>query len=411
MNPLQFFARLSDRTDEPVSKWMVCEGAATSEACAMSPREFFGRGAALALQSFTRGGRYKPDADILFYGVRDGAGGHCEYDVGEPVVIELSDRARAHNKFRLVCDPLYRRNRHLYPSGCISISGNDAEDNNSYDVWDVSRYCEPTHATDETHANDNLLVQLPPGKYVVEVEGITYHENAIDANLRLRITRAVGETASIPAKASKPSRGNTSTAMFADIYTFDVPLTSCGPSNIVLLDLDVAKERVWKPQPGRIQLPESASDSQLAIDLELEQPPAAKRQRIALPSADHATSGRRTIGSQLPQTVPKGELSVNQQPALGGSPGNQPQRHSASATELYDSGWGNMPHLPQVFYDQDSSNGRSEASSPSSAVAKQAKQVGRPDTDSDSEVDSTLPGEAPASGLNSLIFSFRSELE
>lgn len=264
---------------------MVCEGAATSEACALSPREFFRRGAALAVQSYTKSGVYKTNAEVLFYGARQaptyswGSGspgqlGHFEYDLGSPVEIELG--GYAHNKVRLVCDPLYQRNCHRYPRGCISIQSDDAAaNNNCYDIWDVSRRFEQTHAN-----GTPFSMRIPPGRYLIEVEGIEYYENGVDATLYLRLTRQ-SVVAPAPTRARKNLRTRT-VSTGPEVYTFNVPLTSCGPSNLVLLDLDQVRKRLWKPQQARTPLPQSVPEPESAD----EGFPAAKRQRVTVPPAE-----------------------------------------------------------------------------------------------------------------------------
>lgn len=264
---------------------MVCEGAAASEACALSPREFFRRGAAIAVQSYTKSGVYKTNAEVLFYGARQaseyswGANSasqlkQFEYDLGSPVEINLG--GYTHNKVRLVCDPLYHRNCHRYPRDYISIRSDDAAvNNNCYDIWDVSRRFEQTHANGTTFS-----MRIPPGRYLIEVESIEYFENSVDATLHLRLTRQ-SATGPAPARARKNLRART-VSTGQEIYTFDVPLTSCGSSNLILLDLDQVRKRLWKPRQARTPVPQSVPEQESAD----EDFPAAKRPRIAVPPAD-----------------------------------------------------------------------------------------------------------------------------
>ncbi|CAN8105222.1 unnamed protein product [Discula destructiva] len=320
---------------------MVCEGAATSEACAMSSQEFFRRGAALAIQSYPREGKYNTNADILFYGTRtipdflmDGEQLEItDFDVGSPVEIEFS--SYAHSRFRLVCDPLYQRNCQRYTPGCISILSDDAsENNNCYDVWDMSRYSEAKHAIG-MHANGApFSIRIPPGRYLVEVEDMVYHENGTDATLRLYMTRKAGTGST----ASRHLRARNAAAS-QQAYTFDVPLTSCGPSNLVLLDLDLVKKRLWKPRPGRTQPAQlSLLDPELLLDDETPTPaspppPPAKRQRTAMsPRAEtsaelYAVDWASAVAAPQPQAREQGSSrggrvspSVAKQEGNTGSP-------------------------------------------------------------------------------------------
>lgn len=249
------------------SKWMVCEGAATAEASAISPRGFFRRGAALAVQSYKKNSDYKMNADVLFCGA-PGQPGQAEYDRGRAVEIELGGPARS--KARLVCDPLYEQHRHRYPPNCISIHpDSESVDNNCYDVWDFSRFFETTNAEGTPSST-----RIQPGKYLLEVDGIDYHENGVDATLLLSMTRVVA-SATAQARARKRLRARTASTV-QDAYTFDLPLTSCGPSNLILLELDQVKNRLWKPQQVRAGLPQAAPEPEPVDDVR----PSVKRQRM-----------------------------------------------------------------------------------------------------------------------------------
>ncbi|POS79283.1 hypothetical protein DHEL01_v202318 [Diaporthe helianthi] len=287
------------------SKWMVCEGASTSEACALSPREFFRRGAAIAVQSYTKNGVYKTNAEVLFYGARPTRsyiwGSHAphstgqledfEYDLGSPVEIELG--GYAHNKVRLVCEPLYQRNCHRYPKGCISIQSDDAAvNNNCYDIWDVSRRSEQTHAN-----GTKFGMRIPPGRYLIEVESIEYYDNEADASLNLRLTRQQDVTGPSPARVRKNLRARTM-SRGQEVYTFDLPLTSCGSSNLVLLDLDQVKNRLWKPRQARTPLPQLIPEQESGDEVS----PAAKRLRVEVPPAEEPHDGTpwAVAGFELP---------------------------------------------------------------------------------------------------------------
>lgn len=145
----------------------------------------------------------------------------------------------------------------------------------------MSRHTEPNYAIG-THANGTpFSVRLPPGKYLVEVEGMDYHGISVDATLRLRMTRQMIAGSSAANNVRRHALRGRTAGEVQEAYTFNVPLTSCGPSNLVLLDLDVVKKRVWKPLPGRTQLPAtSAIDTALDLDSELgidDDVPPAKR--------------------------------------------------------------------------------------------------------------------------------------
>lgn len=250
----------------------------------MSPREFFKRGAALAVQSPTKS---KTSAKVLFRGGQqapaDPCGSHSsaqlgqlEGDRGSPVKIVLRDDA--HEIVRVVCDPLYQHHCHRYPRECISIYSDDDDPavvNNCYDVWDVCRDFEATDADGTPHS-----MEIRPGKYVLEVDAIEYHQNGVDATLKLRMTRQT-MTKAAPAGARKSLRTSTM-ATGLDIYTFELPLTSCGPSNLVQLDLDRVKNRLWKPQQVHNEMAQAVSEPESAGEAR----PPSKRQRTVAPSVE-----------------------------------------------------------------------------------------------------------------------------
>lgn len=283
----------------------------------MSAQEFFRRGAALAIQSFTKDGKYKSNADVLFYGVHKVPGfsraqldmPRSKFDVGHPVEIEFS--SHTHNRFRLVCDPLYMRNRHRYPPGCISILSDDAiEHNNCYDVWDVARHAEGVQGNGKTFS-----LRLPPGKYTVEVEEMVYHPNSVDATLRLRMTRLAAATPrTFAAKSSRHLRDRSvpAASSHGEVYTYDVPLTSCGPSNLVLLDLDLVKKRLWQPvhSGSGVQVPQSALDPEQSFV-----PQHSVDQQLA--DVQHEQDTRPTKRQRLGESSPHDdELSVEASPDL-----------------------------------------------------------------------------------------------
>lgn len=250
----------------------------------MSPREFFKRGAALAVQSPTRS---KTSAKVLFRGGQQAPADPCgsrssaqlgqfEGGRGSPVKIEL--RNDAHEIVRIVCDPLYQHHCHQYPRDCISIYSDDddvAVVNNCYDVWDVCRDFEATRADGTLHS-----MKIRPGRYLLEVEAIDYNQNSVDATLNLRMTRQT-TTRAAPAGARKNLRASTM-ATGHDIYTFELPLTSCGPSNLVQLDLDRIKNRLWKPRQVHTEPAQAVSEPESAGEAR----PASKRQRTVAPSVE-----------------------------------------------------------------------------------------------------------------------------
>lgn len=276
----------------------------------MSPKDFFRRGAAIAVQSYTKSGVYKTKAEVLFYGgqqMPSYSGGshspgpleHFEYVSGNAVEIKLG--GFAHNKIRLVCDPMYQRNCYRYPKGYITIESDDAAANNKcYDVWDVSRRFEEMHTN-----GSNFGMRIPAGTYFMQVKSIEYSENGADATLHLHLTQRSVKGPS-PATASKSLRARTVTTGHDD-YTFDLPLTSCGSSNLVLLDLDRVKNRLWKPLQARTKLPQSVPEQESADEYS----PVAKRHRTAVsPAEEPQNAGWHVVDRELPARSQQQESEV-----------------------------------------------------------------------------------------------------
>jgi hypothetical protein len=340
---------------------MVCEGAAKSEARAMSPKDFFRRGAAIAVQSYTKSGDYDTRAKILFCGgqqepshSRDSQSArqleHVEYVSGNPVEIKLGDHPR--KKFRLVCDPMYRRNCLRYPRGYITIQSDDTALNNMcYNVWDVCRRFEEMHpdgSSSDTRIHD--------GKYLIQVIKIEYNEDGVDATLHLHLTRpsqAVKRPS--PATARKNLRARPAMTGY-DNYTFELPITSCGSSNVVLLDLDRIKNRLWKPlQPETpSKLPTSVPEEESADSDSLA--PVAKRHRTAASVAEQEPhdsgwhmadaelpvrsqqQGHEGIAARSPEAaVPNPDISFHHAAAAASQPATEP-RHEASVPPSRDGG-------------------------------------------------------------------------
>ncbi|KAG8161907.1 hypothetical protein KVR01_007672 [Diaporthe batatas] len=278
------------------SKWSVCQGAATSEACAKSPKQFFQLGAAIAVQTYTRAGDHETQAGLLFnHGQQKElrlSGLHStgqlerfEYTSRQEVEIHLGRRAQ--KKFKLVCDPMYERHPLQYPKGFITIeSGGTAAHNSCYDIWEVS-----THF--EARRTDGSIVatQIPDGRWFIQVDSVEYHENGLDANLHLHLKR----------EKTRAGKKNLRTRPH---YTFDLPLTSCGSSNIVQLDHDRIRDRLWKFQRAETKLPQSVSGQESAGEDE----PVAKRNRTALsPPEEPYHSGYQLAGMDLPAESQRSE--------------------------------------------------------------------------------------------------------
>lgn len=236
----------------------------------MNPKGFFQRGAAIAVQSYPKSGTPEINAPVLFYG--------CQQSTpGSPVEVELG--GKKHRNIRLVCDPMYQQNldRKRYTTGNISIRSDDtaAANNNCYDIWDVSLQFDQIHSE-----GSESEMRIPDGSYLIQAKSIKYHEDGVDATLHLQLTRR-SVMGARPASTGRDLRARTVTTG-QKTYSFDLPLTSLGSSNLVVLDHDKVKNRLWKPRLACTEMPQSVPEQ----DSVGNRRSRAKRQRIEVTTAN-----------------------------------------------------------------------------------------------------------------------------
>lgn len=252
----------------------------------MIPKDFFQRGAAIAVQSYPKSGTPEINAPVLFYGCQQAT-------PGSPVEVDLG--GKKDRNIRLVCDPMYQRNldRKRYTTGNISIRSDDtaATNNNCYDIWDVSRKFEQMHPK-----GFRTAMQIPDGSYFIQAKGIKYDEDGIDATLHLQLTRRSVKEAR-PASTGRDLRARTVTAS-QKAYSFDLPLTSLGSSNLVVLDHDKVENRLWKPRPARAGPPQSEPEQESVGDRRSR----TKRQRIEVTTSDEQHDFGQSIFAMEPPT-------------------------------------------------------------------------------------------------------------
>lgn len=247
-----------DQTDTlPTSKWSIAEGAARCHATAMDVDDFFDLGAAIGLQTRTTtandGELASEMGEILFFKVgllssslvlppelssapksckwcikslfgrtdcdlkENGGERHCKVD------IEVDGSKR---KFRIIANPFHVDPKARLTSNVVLVK-------DSYDVWDLVLEYLPSSGGDP--------IPIPNGRHLLEVAELVCKGREAILVLRLR------PNFSWSARRSERILKKLAIGGVNDwSLLFDVPLTSCGPSNLVELDLDRIRGRFWK---------------------------------------------------------------------------------------------------------------------------------------------------------------------
>lgn len=140
----------------------------------------------------------------------------------------------------------------------------------SYDVWDLAMEYLPSSGGEP--------IPIPNGRHMLEVAEMVC--NGREAILVLRMRPNLTSSARRSERILKKHA-------IDDIYEwsllFGVPLTSCGPSNLVELDLDRIRGRFWKLESDPDSDPESSppmEQREASVELGTPSPPPAKRRRI-----------------------------------------------------------------------------------------------------------------------------------
>lgn len=139
----------------------------------------------------------------------------------------------------------------------------------SYDVWDLVLEYLPSSGGDPA--------PIPSGRHTLEVAGMVC--NGRDAILVLRLRPVLTPSA----RRSKRILGKLAMDGTCDwSLLFEVPLTSCGPSNLVELDIDRIRGRFWKLEgDAGSGSPPPAGRREVGVELGTPSPPpTAKRRRF-----------------------------------------------------------------------------------------------------------------------------------
>lgn len=137
---------------------------------------------------------------------------------------------------------------------------------NSYDVWDLVLEYLPNSGGGPK--------PIPDGRHILEVAEVVYNGREAILVLRMRPNLSSGGRRSERILRKLAIDGACDWSLL-----FDVPLTSCGPSNLVELDIDRIRGRFWKLE-GDTDGPPSLGHPEHGMEVGTPSPPPPKRRRI-----------------------------------------------------------------------------------------------------------------------------------
>lgn len=162
-------------------------------------------------------------------------------------------------KFRIISNPFHVDPRARLTSNIVLVK-------DSYDVWDLVLEYLPSSGGDP--------IPVPNGRHILEVAELVCNGREAILVLRLRPNFSWG---------ARRSERILKKLAIGGVYDwsllFDVPLTSCGPSNLVELDLDRIRGRFWKLEGDTAGSP-FADQREVNVELGTPSPPPAKRRRM-----------------------------------------------------------------------------------------------------------------------------------
>lgn len=136
----------------------------------------------------------------------------------------------------------------------------------SYDVWDLVLEYLPSTEWEP--------IPIPNGRHILEVAEMVYNGREAILVLRMRPNLSSGGRRSERILRKLAIDGECDWNLL-----FEVPLTSCGPSNLVELDIDRIRGRFWKIEGDTDGSP-SSGGAEDNVELGTPSPPPPKRRRI-----------------------------------------------------------------------------------------------------------------------------------
>lgn len=136
----------------------------------------------------------------------------------------------------------------------------------SYDVWDLVLEYLPSSGGEP--------IPIPNGRHVLEVAEMVC--NGREAILVLRMRPNLSPAAR---RSGRILKRQAIDGICDWSLLFDLPLTSCGPSNLVELDIDRIRGRFWKLEGDTDGSP-LVEQREVSVELGTPSSPPAKRRRI-----------------------------------------------------------------------------------------------------------------------------------
>lgn len=137
----------------------------------------------------------------------------------------------------------------------------------SYDIWDLVLEYLP--------GSGGEPVSIPNGRHTLEVAEMVC--SGREAILVLRLKPSLSPAAR---RSKRILKRMTIDGDCEWSLLFDLPLTSCGPSNLVELDIDRIRGRFWELEGYIIDGSPLVEQREVSVELGTPSPPPAKRRRV-----------------------------------------------------------------------------------------------------------------------------------
>lgn len=161
-------------------------------------------------------------------------------------------------KFRIIANPFQMASREKEKRKSVLVQ-------DSYDVWDLVLEYLPSSGGEP--------IPIPNGRHILEVAEMVCNGREAILVLRIRPNLSLG------ARRSERILKKLAIDEVCDwSLLFDLPLTSCGPSNLVELDIDRIRGRFWKLERDADGTP-PIEHRELSVELGTPASPPAKRSR------------------------------------------------------------------------------------------------------------------------------------
>ncbi|KAK7710386.1 hypothetical protein SLS64_005971 [Diaporthe eres] len=164
----------------------------------------------------------------------------------------------AKRKFRIIADPFHMVSQEKMTRKSVLTQ-------DSYDVWDLVLEYLPSSGGEP--------IPIPNGRHILEVAEMVCNGREAMLVLRMRPNLSFGARRSERILKKVAIDGACDWSLL-----FDLPITSCGPSNLVELDIDRIRGRFWKLERDADGSP-PMDHREPSVELGTSLSPPAKRRR------------------------------------------------------------------------------------------------------------------------------------